>query len=320
MLAGLIAGVFTTFIGAKFYGWALNDLYVLQGIDYSLLYIGVITMFTVGLVDDIVQLTAPVKFAFQIIASIIVASSGVTIGTVQSFATSDYLMLGWIDYPLTVLYYLVFVNITNLIDGLDGLASGLVAIVAAGLLFLVYMRGSYTLALACVALIAVCLAFLRYNFFPASIFMGDCGALLLGLAIGIISVEGVVRTQSFFIMLVPMVIAGVPVLDTVSAIVRRMRSHESVGSADMDHIHHRLLKAGLSQKRSVDVLWLCSAALAFIGCAMQGLSGVIRWTALVVFAVVIFFIIWRFGLFKPVLKHHYDGWGQVGPRKPKEKQ
>lgn len=319
ILAGLIAGVFATFIGAKFYGWALNDLYVLQGIDYSMLYIGVIAMFTVGLVDDIVQLSAPVKFACQVVASCIVAASGVTIGAVQSFATSDYLMLGWLDFPLTVLYYLVFVNITNLIDGLDGLAAGLVAIVAAGLLYLVYIRGSYTLALACVALVAVCLAFLRFNFFPASVFMGDSGALLLGLAIGIISVEGVVRTQSFFIMLVPLVIAGVPVLDTVSAIVRRLRQHESVGTADMDHIHHRLLRAGLSQKRSVAVLWLCSAALAFIGCAMEGLSGAVRWTALVVFAVVVFLIIWHFGLFRPVLKHHYDGKGQAGPRKPPER-
>lgn len=320
LLAGLIAGIFVTFVGAKFYGWALNDLYVLQSIDYSLLYIGVVTMFTVGLVDDIVQLSAPVKFAFQVVASCIVAASGVTIGTVQGFATSDYLSLGWVDYPITVLYYLVFVNITNLIDGLDGLAAGLVAIVACGLLYLVYIRGSYTLALACVALIAVCLAFLRYNFFPASIFMGDCGALLLGLAVGIISVEGVVRTQSFFIMLVPLVIAGVPVLDTFSAIVRRLRSHESIGHADMGHIHHRLLRAGLSQKRSVAVLWLCSAALAIIGCAMEGLSGAVRWTALFVFAVAVFFVVWKFGLFKPVLKHHYDGKGQSGPRTPRAGQ
>ena len=319
IFAGLVAGVFAAFIGAKFYGWALNDLYVLQSIDYAMLYVGVVTMFTVGLVDDIVQLRWRVKFAVQIIASVIVALSGVTIGAVQGFATADVFVLGWIDVPLTVVYFLVFVNITNLIDGLDGLASGMVAIVSAGLLYLVLMRGSYTLALACVALIAVCLAFLRYNFFPASVFMGDCGALLLGLAVGIISVEGVVRTQSFLIMLVPLVIAGVPVLDTISAIIRRMRSHESVGHADMDHIHHRLLRAGLSQKRSVAVLWLCAAALAFIGCAMEGMPESIRWAALLVFGAIVFGIVWRFGLFKPVLKHHYDNLGRSGPRKPRKK-
>lgn len=315
IFAGLVAGVFATFVGAKFSGWALNDLYVLQSIDYAMLYVGVVTLFTVGLVDDIVQLTAPMKFAWQVVACVIVALSGVTIGTVQSLVTADYLVLGWVDYPLTVLYFLVFVNITNLIDGLDGLASGMVIIVSAGLMYLCWMRGSYTLALACVALIATCLAFLRYNFFPASIFMGDCGALLLGLAVGVISVEGVVRTQSFVIMLVPLVIAGVPVVDTVSAIVRRLRSHESVGRADMDHIHHRLLRAGLSQKRSVLVLWLCTAALTFVGCGMEGMSGVIRWTALVVFAIVVFAVVWRFGLFKPVLAHHYDNKEHRAPQK-----
>ena len=319
LFAGLVAGVFAAFIGAKFYGWALNDLYVLQSIDYAMLYVGVVTMFTVGLVDDIVQLKWWVKFAGQIAASIIVALSGVTIGAVQGFATADVFVLGWVDLPLTVVYFLVFVNITNLIDGLDGLASGMVAIVSAGLLYLVLMRGSYTLALACMALIAVCLAFLRYNFFPASVFMGDCGALLLGLAVGIISVEGVVRTQSFLIMLVPLVIAGVPVLDTISAIIRRMRSHESVGQADMDHIHHRLLRAGLSQKRSVAVLWTCAAALAFVGCAMEGMPESIRWAALLVFGAIVFGVVWRFGLFKPVLKHHYDNLGKSGPRKPRKK-
>ena len=90
--------------------------------------------------------------------------------------------------------------------------------------------------LVCLALIAVCLAFLRYNFFPASVFMGDSGSLLLGLVVGIVSVVGVVRTQSFVVMLVPLIIAGVPVLDTVSAIVRRKRLHQPVKDADLGHI------------------------------------------------------------------------------------
>ena len=176
------------------------------------------------------------------------------------------------------------------------------------------------LAFTCVAMIAVCLAFLRYNFFPASIFMGDSGALLLGLMLGIVSVEGVVRTQSFIVMLVPLAIAGVPVIDTLSAIVRRMRGHESIGHADLDHVHHRLLKAGLSQKSSVAVLWLCTAVLAVAGCAISGLSGYVRWGVFIVLAVVVLFVIWKFGLFKPVLKHHYDNQGKLGPRQPREKE
>ena len=219
LYVGLIAACFTMFLGVRFFDWDLHDLYILSDVNYIVLFIGVTTMFTVGLVDDITQLSPGVKLAGQIVAATVVTLSGITIGAVRTLV--DYLSLGWIDYPLTVLYLVVFVNITNLIDGLDGLASGLVAIVAGGLLYLVLMRGSFTLVLVCLALIAVCLAFLRYNFFPASVFMGDSGSLLLGLVVGIVSVVGVVRTQSFVVMLVPLIIAGVPVLDTVSAGERR---------------------------------------------------------------------------------------------------
>ena len=210
LYVGLIAACFTMFLGVRFFDWDLHDLYILSDVNYIVLFIGVTTMFTVGLVDDITQLSPGVKLAGQIVAATVVTLSGITIGAVRTLVVGDYLSLGWIDYPLTVLYLVVFVNITNLIDGLDGLASGLVAIVAGGLLYLVLMRGSFTLVLVCLALIAVCLAFLRYNFFPASVFMGDSGSLLLGLVVGIVSVVGVVRTQSFVVMLVPLIIAGVP--------------------------------------------------------------------------------------------------------------
>ena len=315
---GLVAGAFTVFLGTHFFGWVLADLYTIQNVNYILLFIGITVMFGVGLVDDITQIGAMTKFAGQIVAAIIVVASGISIGTVRMPIDGSYLPLGWLDYPLTVLYLVVFVNITNLIDGLDGLASGLVAIVAMALLYLVLARGSATLAFACIALIAVCLAFLRYNFFPASIFMGDSGSLLLGLMLGIISVAGIVRTQSFIIMLVPLAIAGVPVLDTLSAIVRRLRGHESIGHADLEHVHHRLMRAGLSQKRSVAVLWLATAVLAIAGCFISTSSGIARWAIFFVLAAVVFFIIWKFGLFRPVLKHHYDNFGKRGPRQPQE--
>ena len=173
LYVGLIAACFTMFLGVRFFDWDLHDLYILSDVNYIVLFVGVTTMFTVGLVDDITQLSPGVKLAGQIVAATVVTLSGITIGAVRTLVVGDYLSLGWIDYPLTVLYLVVFVNITNLIDGLDGLASGLVAIVAGGLLYLVLMRGSFTLVLVCLALIAVCLAFLRYNFFPASVFMGD---------------------------------------------------------------------------------------------------------------------------------------------------
>ena len=317
---GLIAGLFTVFVGVRFFGWQLDDFYQLSDVNYLVLYLGVTAMFLVGLIDDITQLGAWVKFAGQVGAALIVVLSGVSIGVVRTAVTGDYLELGWWDYPISILYLVIFVNVTNLIDGLDGLASGFAAIVSAGLLYLVLERGSMTMAFACISLIAICLAFLWYNFFPASIFMGDSGSMLLGLSIGILSIAGVAHTQSAVIMMVPLAIAGVPVLDTLSAIVRRLRGHQNIGQGDLGHLHHRLMGSGLSQKRSVAVLWLCTAVLTVTGCVFSSYSGIARPVILVVLLVVVFVVIWRFGLFKPVLKHHYDNMGKVGPRVPRNER
>lgn len=319
LYAGLVAACLAVLIGQRFFGWEIVDYYVFQDVDYGLLFIGITAMFAVGLVDDIVQMKALTKLLGQIAAAAIIVASGVSIGVVRSFADGGYIDLAWFDFPLTVLYLVVFVNITNLIDGLDGLAAGIIAIVSASLLYLVAMRGSATLSLACVAIIAVCLAFLRYNFFPASIFMGDSGALLLGCMVGVVSIAGVVRTQGFVIMLVPLVIAGVPLLDTMAATIRRLRSHKPVGMGDMDHIHHRLLKSGMSQRRTVAILWSCSAVLAVIGDMLGIVSGPVRWVVFVLLAMVVFFIIWRLGLFSPVLRHYYDNKGRHGPRRPHQR-
>lgn len=313
---GLMAAVLAIFLGTRFFGWQLRDLYTLDSLNYAALFAGVTLMFAVGLVDDITQLGALRKFVGQIIAAAVVVYAGVSIGTIRSPFSGEYLILGWLDYPLTVLYLVIFVNITNLIDGLDGLAAGLVAIVSLSLLYLVTMRGSFTLALMCIALAAVCLALLRFNFYPASIFMGDSGSHLLGLMVGIVSVSGIVRTQSFVIMLVPLVIAGVPVIDTASAVIRRLRGHQSIGQADMGHVHHRLVKSGMGQKRAVAILWACTAALALAGCLISRASGPVRWGVLIVLACIVFAVIWRFHLFSPVLKHHYVNKGRRGSRRP----
>lgn len=316
---GLCAGAFTVVLGINVFGWRLANLYVMSGVNYSLLFVGVSCMFAVGLVDDIIQLKSAPKFAAQIVAATVVAFSGVTIGSVRLLGASSYIDLSYFDIPITVFYLVVFVNITNLVDGLDGLAAGLVATVSASLLYMVCMRGAATVALLTVALIAVCLAFLRFNFFPASIFMGDSGSHLLGLMVGVISIAGVVRAQGVVTMLVPLVLAGVPVLDTISAIVRRTRAGVPIGKGDANHIHHRLMRAGLGQRRTVAILWLCTAALSIAGIAVESFSGVARYAVIAALAVAVFLIIWRFGLFSPVLKHHYDNKGSKGgPRAPRD--
>jgi len=311
---GILAGCFTLYIGIRFFGWEAFELYVMKNVNYMLLFIGVTIMFTVGLIDDITQISAIPKLLGQILAAVFVVLSGISISTVQSLAGDVYIRLGWVDYPLTVLILVAFVNIINLIDGLDGLAAGIVAIIAVSLMYMVLLRGSFTLAMICLSVLAVCLAFLRYNFAPASVFMGDSGSHLLGLAIGIIAIAGIMRTQSWLVLLVPVVIAGVPVLDTLSAIIRRIRGKQPVKDSDMEHIHHRLVWAGLGQRMSVMVLYLCTIVLAFIGILISNVTGVLSWVILIALAIAIAIAIWRFGLFKPVLKHYYDNRGKRGPR------
>lgn len=317
MFAGFMAGALTIYLGITFFNWRIIDYYVVANMNYPVLLIGFTVMFLTGLIDDIIQLTPKVKFAGQVLASLLVALSGVSIDMVRSLIDNSYLSLGFMDVPITVLYLVAFANIINLIDGLDGLAAGIVGISSISLLILVALRGSYSLVLICLMLAAVCVAFLIYNFYPASIFMGDSGALFLGLLLGTISIAGVVRTQSLVIMVVPLVMAGVPVLDTFSAIVRRKRQHKRFDQADMGHIHHRLVDAGYSQRKSVLILYGCTAALAVVGLMLMGSSGIVRWATLIALLAVVGFIVWRFGLFRPVLQHYYVGRGQTGVRKPR---
>ena len=316
---GFLAGCLTLYLGVTYFGWRITDLYIVKGIQYPTLLMGISIMFIVGLIDDIVQITPKQKMAGQILAATIVALSGVSIDMVRSLVDGAYLELGWLNVPLTVAYLVVFVNIINLIDGLDGLAAGIVAIVSASMFVLVYMRGSMTLALVCVVIVAICLAFLCYNFYPASTFMGDSGALFLGLLIGAVSLAGVVRTQSLVVNLVPLVIAGIPVLDTASAFIRRTRQHKRFDEADMGHIHHRLVDAGFGQRKAVLILYACTFVLAIVGLLISSTSGPVRWIVFAVLFIAVFVVIWRVGLFKPVLQHHYDNRGNVGPRVPQGK-
>lgn len=306
LYVGLCAGIFTLLVGMHVLGWEVVDLYEIPNVNYAQLFVGVSLMFAVGLVDDIIQLKSAPKFVGQIVAAVVIVAAGVSIGSVRVPMSSAYISYDWLDAAISVLYLLVFVNITNLVDGLDGLAAGLVAIVAASLAYLMLQRGAYTMTFLVLALIAVCVAFLRYNIYPASIFMGDSGSHLLGVVVGIVSVVGVARAQGIVSMLVPLVLAAVPVLDTCFAIVRRLRAHQPVGKGDTDHVHHRLLKSGMGQRRAVAVLWALTAVLAVVGIAIENFSGTQRVAVILVLAVGIGFVSWKFGLFGPVLQHHYS--------------
>ncbi len=239
-------------------------------------------MFLVGLVDDVRELSAPAKVAGTVMAGLILVAFGVTMFFFRlPFLDVVVLSSDWIPL-VTVLWVLGMTQAINLIDGLDGLAAGIVAIGAFSFfLYSQHLSEQKLLVepnigpLIAIITVGVCIGFLPHNFNPARIFMGDSGALLLGLLMAVSTsvVGGRERTdatakspgQAFFFfapLFIPLVILGVPILDTLWAIIRRARSGEGLATADKGHLHHRLMEMGHGQRRSVLILWGWTALLS----------------------------------------------------------
>jgi UDP-GlcNAc:undecaprenyl-phosphate/decaprenyl-phosphate GlcNAc-1-phosphate transferase len=243
--------------------------------------LGAAVIFAVGLLDDVREVSAPAKVAGMVLAGGVLSLLGVTMFYFRiPFSKSDFVSLSPDLAPLVGIVWVAgMANAINLIDGLDGLAAGIVAI-AAGAFFLYTTRLSTGILpqdsigpLVAVVTCGVCVGFLPHNFHPAKIFMGDGGALLLGLlmASSTMVVGGRVddqfsgQTYFFFAPLViPLVILGLPILDTVFAVVRRATRHAKLTQADKEHLHHRLMRMGHGQRRSVLILWAWTAVLSGI--------------------------------------------------------
>jgi UDP-GlcNAc:undecaprenyl-phosphate/decaprenyl-phosphate GlcNAc-1-phosphate transferase len=232
----------------------------------------------VGVVDDLREVSAPAKLAGQVFAGSVLSLMGVAMLFFRiPFAGILVLSPDW-SALITVLWVVGMANAVNLIDGLDGLAAGIVAIAAAA--FFLYgdrlsdvgVLGTENMSpLLSIIVLGVCVGFLPHNFHPARIQMGDCGALFLGtlMAASTMLVGGQTNDpfsgQTFFFfapLFIPFFILGVPILDTVFAIMRRATRRQGVATADKDHLHHRLMRLGHGQRRSVLILWLWTAILS----------------------------------------------------------
>lgn len=307
IFGGLAAAVVVALAGMHWWGWATP----LQGglghnVNYLGVAVGVFIMFGVGVVDDIYNLKPKVKLLGQVVAACVVAGSGLLFSSIHNFISDGYFEFGLLAYPLTVFYLVAFANIINLIDGLDGLAAGITAITAATIGVLAVLTGRPGAALMSFVIVGACLGFLRSNIHPASIFMGDSGALLLGFALGIVSLMAVARSAFFVSLLVPILAAGVPILDTAVAIIRRKRAHQPIDSADRGHIHHRLLQAGYSQRATVFIMWAWTALLSAGAVLVTELDGPPRFIVFAILAIITGVIIFKLHLLEPVLLHHYN--------------
>lgn len=302
MFAGFLAAVGVRWIGEVSWGWkaALTK----PGMPVTGLFAALVVMFVVGFLDDVIDLKPSQKFVGQLVAAGIAFAAGIRIDFVGDPFSGGIFLLGILSVPVTLFWMVGFANVINLIDGLDGLAAGISAIAAVSLLLLAEQSNQRLAAVLAAALVGACIGFLRYNFNPASVFMGDSGALFLGFALACIALLGVMKSVAAITLVVPLLIIGVPVFDTLSAIVRRRRHGRPIQEADKGHIHHRLLGRGFNQRQTVVIIYIWSVALAVGGYAMRWAPPLYKVLTFLVLAVLSGLMAYWLGLFEAA---HHDG-------------
>lgn len=213
-----------------------------------------------GLIDDIFTLSVKWKLFGQSIAAVVVIIGGVDIEFI-ALPFDRTLEFGLFGIPLTFLWIIAITNAINLIDGLDGLAAGVSSIVLTTISIIAAMEGNIVIFALAVLLLASTSSFLFYNFHPAKIFMGDTGSLFLGFMIAVISILGF-KSITFFTLIVPIIILGVPISDSVFAIIRRLVNKKPLAAPDNAHLHHCILNLGFSHRATVVLIYGLSAFFA----------------------------------------------------------
>ncbi len=239
---------------AIFIGFALTMLAFCPVSKFNaVLLFGGLIIVIMGVLDDVFALNAWLKLAVQLAVAGLAVIEGVTIDFIS--LGDRMIPLGAWAYPLTIIWIVGITNSINLIDGLDGLACGISAICSMSLFVVMLILGDFRSALIVAVVIGACIGFFPFNAHPAKIFMGDTGAQTLGYLLSIIAIEGVFKTHTVFSFLIPLSIFGLPIFDTLFAVVRRLIHKKSPFSSDRGHIHHRLIDMGFGQKKSTKILY-----------------------------------------------------------------
>lgn len=274
MLVGFLAAVATARLLPGF------DTMFQSSREIGGVVVAAVVIYAVGFIDDLREISAPAKTAGIVLAGSVLSIAGVSLVFFRVPFSGFVQLSADLSALVTVLWVYLMANAVNFIDGLDGLAAGIIGIAAAA--FFIYtaqltdndlLRPRNPAPIIVVGIVGVCVGFLPHNFYPARTFMGDGGALLLGLlmAAATISVGGRTNDQFsgqvyFFFapLVIPLFILGVPIFDTVFAIVRRASKRSGVATADKGHLHHRLMNLGHGQRRSVLILWAWTALLSAV--------------------------------------------------------
>jgi UDP-N-acetylmuramyl pentapeptide phosphotransferase/UDP-N-acetylglucosamine-1-phosphate transferase len=224
----------------------------------------------VGVIDDIRGMKPVIKLGGQVLAAVLIWLSGTRFGQLLGHDLPP-----WVDCVLTVIWLVAIINAFNLIDGLDGLASGLAIISAVGLCGILLMQQVPGQVLLLVGFIGACLGFLRYNFHPASVFLGDTGSMFLGFTLGVVSLQTFNKNTFLISLTIPIMVLGVPIYDALLAIWRRTvrswvsgnagEARRGIMQPDVEHLHHRLIKSGFSTQRVATFLYVLNGGLVTVG-------------------------------------------------------
>ncbi|MCX7570288.1 MraY family glycosyltransferase [Tumebacillus sp. DT12] len=230
---------------------------------YTGLVIGAALLFAIGLVDDWFKtrgkdFPAAPRFVIHILAAwAVIAYGGAVQGFTMPFPEPHYVALPQtLSYIVTILWIVGVINVFNFLDGIDGLAGGIAAISAMTLALVALFQGQVPSAIFAIALAGAALGFLRHNFYPARIIMGDAGSTLCGFLLAAISVIGAFKSVTAVSIFVPVLALGVPILDGVRVVIERMLKGQPPHKADRNHSHHKLLDAGFSQRQTVAILYM----------------------------------------------------------------
>jgi UDP-GlcNAc:undecaprenyl-phosphate/decaprenyl-phosphate GlcNAc-1-phosphate transferase len=230
---------------------------------------GGLCFFAIGLLDDLFTLSPLLRLAMQVCVAVMAWHLGVSI---DFFSIPFYglVQLGWLSLPFTILWLVGIANAMNFMDGLDGLAAGISGIAAVIMLAVSLYMNQPVAALLAAALAGGALGFLRYNFNPAQIFMGDGGAYFMGFSLAALGIIGLVKSVTTVAVVLPFIILAVPIVDTSTVVIDRLSRGKSPFTADKRHLHHRLLQAGLSQRSIVLFIyslafWAGSLAMTYAG-------------------------------------------------------
>lgn len=258
-------------------------LYFVGGLGISLL----------GLFDDIKGINAKIKFLFQISIAVMATMHGALIKSLPM--PWGRVELGVFGYVLTVFWIIGIINAFNLIDGMDGLSSGITLFSSLTIAMLAIVNGYLPTALIALALAGAVTGFLIYNFNPAKIFMGDSGSMFIGYILAVISLRNQSKAHAVVSIMVPIIAMGLPILDTTLAFLRRILRHQSIFAADKQHIHHFILSLGFNQRKTVLILYAIS--IMFTGLAMLMIfnKNVDTFLIVLVFAIIVFVIITKLG-------------------------